>query len=124
MTRSDLSGLIWIVLHGELDLAGVGLLGGDLTRICDAHARVVIDVRDVAFIDLAGLRILAGLERRQRARGARFSLVSGDAVRRLARLADMTTLLASEADPEMLLGLLAPPSPPPGPRRRRPPPAA
>ena len=71
ITRSDLAGLTWIVLRGELDLAGAGLVGGDLTCICDAHAHVVIDARDVTFIDLAGLRILAGLERRQRDRGGK-----------------------------------------------------
>jgi anti-anti-sigma factor len=105
ITRSDLSGLTWIVLHGELDLAGAGLVGGDLTRICDTHAHVVIDARDVTFIDLAGLRLLGGLERRQHARGARFSLVAGDAVRRLARLGEMRSLLDSERHPDDLLGL-------------------
>ncbi len=105
ITRSDLSGLTWIALQGELDLAGAGLVGGDLTRICDAHDHVVIDVRDLTFIDLAGLRILAKLERRQRARGARFSLIAGDVVRRLARLGDMRPLLESQRRPDDLLGI-------------------
>jgi anti-anti-sigma factor len=105
ITRSDLTGLTWVVLHGELDLAGAGFVGGDLARICDTCEHVVVDARDLTFIDLAGLRILAGLERRQRDRGARFSLVAGDAVRRLARLGDMRSLLGSERHPDDLLGI-------------------
>jgi anti-anti-sigma factor len=113
ITRADISGLTWVALEGELDLAGAGLVGGDLLRICDASGHVVIDARALGFIDLTGLRLLAGLERRQRDRGARFALVAGDALRRLARLGELQPLLESERHPDDLLGLVG--STPPGP---------
>ena len=93
-----------------MDLAGAGLVGGDLLRICDASGHVVIDARALGYIDLSGLRLLAGLERRQRDRGARFALVAGDALRRLGEL---QPLLDSERHPDDLLGLVG--STPPGP---------
>jgi anti-anti-sigma factor len=104
--RADISGLTWVALDGELDLAGAGLVGGDLLRICDASDHLVIDARALTFVDLTGLRLLAGLERRQRDRGARFALVAGDAVRRLARLGELQALLDAERHPDDLLGLV------------------
>jgi anti-anti-sigma factor len=106
MTRSELSGLTWLALDGELDVGGAGLIGGELTAICDGTPHVVLDARGLRFVDLAGIRLLSGLHRRQRDRGARFSLVAGAPVRRLARLAGMEPLLSAEAHPDVLLGLL------------------
>jgi anti-anti-sigma factor len=108
MTRSELSGLTWLALDGELDVAGAGLIGGELPAICDATPHVVIDTRGLRFVDLAGLRLIAGLQRRQCDRGGRFSLVAGAAVRRLARLAGLHALLAAEETPDVLLGLVRP----------------
>ena len=106
VTRSDLSGLTWITLEGDLDLAGVGLVGVDLHRICDATRHVVIDTRGLQFIDLAGLRLLAALGRRQRERGARLSIVPCPLVTRLARLTGMQPVLEDSRDaPNALLGL-------------------
>ena len=106
LTRSDLSGLTWIALEGDLDLAGAGLVGEDLHRICDASRHLVIDARGLRFIDLAGLRLLAALGRRQRERGARLSIVPSPLVTRLARLTGMQPVLDDSRDaPDALLGL-------------------
>ena len=115
ITRSDLSGLTWVALEGELDLGGVGLVGDDLHRICERCAHVVIDARGLRFVDLAGLRLLVDVGRRQRERGARISLVPGPLVTRLARLADMTSVLEGDDDPQILLGFAASSSPGPSP---------
>jgi anti-anti-sigma factor len=102
--RTDLTGLTWITLDGELDLAASDEVLTELTLACDACTHpMVVDTRRLRFIDLAGLRMLLALERRQRARGAHLSFVPGPVVRRLARLVGMG--VPEEADPGALLGL-------------------
>lgn len=106
ITRSDLSGLTWIALQGDLDLGGVGLVGGDLQRACDERSHVVLDTRGLGFLDLAGLRLVADLERRMRDRGARLSIIAGPLLTRLARLVELDAVLAAaDQEPDALLGL-------------------
>lgn len=108
ITRSDVSGLTWIALEGDLDLAGVGLVGGDLRQMCDEGSHVVVDLRALRFVDLAGLHLVADIAQRTRQRGARLSLVPGPLVTRLARLAEMDGVLAAaDEDTDALLGLPA-----------------
>jgi anti-sigma B factor antagonist len=73
-------GVAVIALAGELDLAGTGALESDIERVL-AHARpdtVVLDLRDLAFMDSSGLRVIAAFDARARSEGDwRFVLVRG-----------------------------------------------
>jgi anti-sigma B factor antagonist len=68
-----------VVPTGELDLATAPALDGALTRAFHSaeRARVVLDLRELEFIDSSGLRTLLTARRRADDAGARFSLVAG-----------------------------------------------
>jgi anti-anti-sigma factor len=114
IVRSDVNGITWIALDGELDMARANEAGPELMAVCDGAAHAVLDTRALRFIDLAGLRLLSALWQRQRARGARLSIVPGGQVRRLAELAGMTEPLQGASTPDELLGLKGGPPPPRG----------
>lgn len=114
IVRSDVNGITWIALDGELDMARANEAGPELMAVCDGAAHAVLDTRALRFIDLAGLRLLCALWQRQRARGARLSIVPGQQVRRLAELAGMTEPLQGASTPDELLGLTVGPPPPRG----------
>jgi anti-sigma B factor antagonist len=69
-----------VVLHldGELDLASAELLEGELQRaeVADA-ATVVLDLRDLQFVDSAGLRMIVGAHTHARERGQEFAVTRG-----------------------------------------------
>jgi anti-sigma B factor antagonist len=67
-----------VVPTGELDLATAPALEDALSRAFDSSAaRVVLDLRELEFIDSSGLRTLLTARRRSEDAGARFSLVAG-----------------------------------------------
>jgi anti-anti-sigma factor len=68
IVRSDVNGITWIALDGELDMARANEAGPELMAVCDGAAHAVLDTRALRFIDLAGLRLLCALWQRQRAR--------------------------------------------------------
>jgi anti-anti-sigma factor len=114
ITRSDVGGIAWLALDGELDMAGADEAGYQLKAVCDGAQHAVLDLRRLEFIDLAGLRLLARLGRHQRRRGARLSVIPGHLVTRLADISDMGGAIPVQAAPEELLGLAdRPPGPPP-----------
>jgi anti-sigma B factor antagonist len=68
-----------VVPTGELDLATAPALENALTRAFEGEtaARVVLDLRELEFIDSSGLRTLLTARRRADDAGADFSLVAG-----------------------------------------------
>lgn len=66
-----------VALAGELDLASAPVLREAAEPPIDEGRPIVIDLRELTFIDSTGLGAIAGLERRARDAGARFSLVEG-----------------------------------------------
>jgi anti-sigma B factor antagonist len=68
-----------VVPTGELDLATAPALENALARAFDggSAARVVLDLRELEFIDSSGLRTLLTARRRADDAGADFSLVAG-----------------------------------------------
>jgi anti-anti-sigma factor len=68
-----------VVPTGELDLATAPALEGALARAFDAAGggRVVLDLRELEFIDSSGLRTLLTARRRADDASARFSLIAG-----------------------------------------------
>jgi anti-anti-sigma factor len=64
-----------VLPHGELDVATVAELRAVLTA---QRGRVVLDLRDLRFIDVAGLRLLLEVDAAARRDGMSLSLVVGD----------------------------------------------
>jgi anti-anti-sigma factor len=67
-----------VVPTGELDLATAPALEGALGQaFLSGAARVVLDLRELEFIDSSGLRTLLTARRKAEEAGAQFSLVAG-----------------------------------------------
>jgi anti-anti-sigma factor len=87
-----------IALAGELDIAGAAALERELAGL-DAGA-VVVDLRELGFIDSSGLRALAVAAQRAKHAGHRFALVPGAAqVMRVFDVTRMRERLDFVADP-------------------------
>jgi len=77
-----------VIPHGELDLTTVGQLQ---TQIQDLRARgfatIVLDLRQLAFMDSTGLRLMLTLHAESRSNGFRFAIIDCEGpVRRLLEL--------------------------------------
>ncbi|MFF3935361.1 STAS domain-containing protein [Streptomyces phaeofaciens] len=92
-TRTRVTGPFTVVeVTGEIDLATAGLLAEHLDAATATPAPdVLVDLRNVAFFDCSGLRVLCRAQDRATARGGRLRVVS-DAPR-LRRLFGATGLL-------------------------------
>ena len=68
-----------IALTGELDLSGTPLLDEEIDRLAGEEGvrRVVLDLRQLEFMDSSGLRLVALAERRLSAAGRALALVRG-----------------------------------------------
>lgn len=74
---SELDATLYVRLEGDFDLAGVGPVERALDRLSQVPLlrRVVIDLRDVTFLDLAGLRTILRTNDRARAGGLDVAVV-------------------------------------------------
>ena len=81
-----------VVLEGELDLATAPTLALELERLeCGRPARVLVDLRGLTFMDLAGMRVLLAAHERARRCGGGFTVVRGPPiVERLMQLLEPT----------------------------------
>jgi anti-sigma B factor antagonist len=74
-------------VQGEVDAATAPLMGEAVNRLLDAGERVVLDLRDVDFMDLHGLAVMIRATRRARAEGGSFAVARpAPCVRRLVDL--------------------------------------
>jgi anti-anti-sigma factor len=94
-----------VVVAGELDLRTSPQLEERLTRAFDAGAELVIlDLRQIEFMDSTGLRVLLTAHQRAHETGRRFALVRGaDQVERVLTLTGVRDLLTVVDAPEDLL---------------------
>jgi anti-sigma B factor antagonist len=68
-----------VVVRGEVDLYTSPTLRAAIERSLDRGARrVLVDLRDVGFMDSSGLGVLVGGLRRSRERGGELALVCGE----------------------------------------------
>lgn len=82
-----------VTVMGELDLAWAGELERAVSWLRGAgHERIVIDLRDVEFMDSTGLRVLIGLQQSAEREGRRLTLVPGP--RQVQRIFELTATLA------------------------------
>ena len=69
-----------LALEGELDLAGVAVLESAIAAAREEGAEeVVVDLRELEFMDSSGLRCLVQADERAREDGWRLTLVRGPA---------------------------------------------
>jgi anti-anti-sigma factor len=89
------NGVARIALEGELDMETVPVLGDHLARFeADGVAGIMLDLRDLTFVDCSGLRIFLAARERSKANGHRFILVGASpAARRLFELTGTQFLL-------------------------------
>ena len=91
-----------ISLTGELDLSGAPPLEEEIGRLAeqDGVRRVVLDLRELEFMDSSGLRTVALAERRLSAADRELVLVRGrDAVQRVFSITRMDEHLTFVDDP-------------------------
>jgi anti-sigma B factor antagonist len=91
-----------ISLTGELDLSGAPPLEEEIGRLSeqDGVRRVVLDLRELEFMDSSGLRTVALAERRLGAAGRELVLVRGrDTVQRVFSITRMDEHLTFVDDP-------------------------
>jgi anti-sigma B factor antagonist len=102
--RNEGSGWV-LAVTGELDLRTSPELEERLARVWSAGAELVIlDLRQIEFMDSTGLRVLLGAHQRAQESGRRFALVRGaDQVDRVLTLTGVRDLLTVVDAPEDLL---------------------
>ena len=97
--RADRSGGRSVLyLEGELDLGSSPQLKAEIDRTLRAGAAsVVVDVRELRFMDMAGLRVLLGGQERAEREGGRL-VISGvrEPIRRTLALARVRNALSVE----------------------------
>jgi anti-anti-sigma factor len=96
-----------ISLTGELDLSGAGPLEEEIDRLvaADGIARVVLDLRQLEFMDSSGLRMVALAARRLNSGERSLVLVRGrDAVQRVFAITRMDEHLTFVDDPDEVPG--------------------
>ncbi|NGO12621.1 STAS domain-containing protein [Streptomyces sp. HC44] len=110
LRERTLSGSTVIELSGELDLLATTELMTSLDAVCNTQPRhLVLDMRQVTFLDCSGLSLLCRVRNRLRGERSRLLLVLDDArhkrLLRLTRLSDSFDIVAD------LASALAGPSP-------------
>jgi anti-anti-sigma factor len=83
----DLGRVFVVRVQGEVDAATAPRMGETVNRLLARRKRVVLDLRDVDFMDLHGLAVMIRATRRARTDGASFSVARpAPCVRRLVSL--------------------------------------
>jgi anti-sigma B factor antagonist len=90
-----------LALAGELDISSAPTLERELRRAEDAAPPVlVLDLRELTFMDSTGLRLVLGADARARKEGRRLAIVrGGEAIDRVFRIAIPDDRLEMVDDP-------------------------
>lgn len=94
---SDRDGRAVAVIRGELDLATAPDLDAALNELLDAGKDVVVDLRELAFMDSTGLRVLVAAHARAEDGGPSFEIVRprpGAAIERILAIAGVESVLS------------------------------
>lgn len=96
-----------VAVAGELDLASSPQLDGELERISRSNVElVVVDLRELEFMDSTGISVLVTAHRRAQERGQRLGVVNGrHQVQRLLSLTGVAERLSVVDAPEELLDI-------------------
>jgi anti-anti-sigma factor len=94
------AGRIRVRLRGELDLAGVPTVRDRLRALCERGEAVVLDLDELDFIDMSGMRVVFAAAEEASRDGWTFSVTAGSApVRRLFELVKLDGHLPLDGDP-------------------------
>jgi anti-sigma B factor antagonist len=87
-TRQERHGdTIVVAAFGEIDLTSADRLEAQLLAVLSSHRRLVLDLRELDFIDSSGLHCILDVDSASRAAGVEFELVPGPPhVQRVFRL--------------------------------------
>lgn len=81
---------IRVRLRGELDLAGAPSVGERLRRLRECHEMVLLDLDELEFIDMSGLRMVMAAAGEASSDGGGFAVTRGSpVVRRLVELVQL-----------------------------------
>jgi anti-sigma B factor antagonist len=102
--RNEKRAVVFAV-EGELDLASSPTLEQELERVTDADVDLlIVDLRQLRFMDSTGLHALVKANKRATDAGRRFAVVKGGAqIQRLLTLTGVVELLITADSPEELL---------------------
>ena len=90
----DRGGVFVVHADGEVDLSTAPLLDGALDAgLASGRRTVLVDLRQVSFIDCTGIGLLTRARCRARRQGTRLHIHAGRAVARTAALHDLTVTL-------------------------------
>ena len=94
-------GAVVVVASGEIDLATSPELRSALTAEEAQAPLIVLDLREVSFIDSSGLGVIVGQQKRSQEDGHRFSVAvdRSSAVQRILDLSGLIKILDVVADP-------------------------
>jgi len=90
-----------LALTGELDIAGAARVEQELERIeREPPATIVLDLRELAFMDSTGLRVIVAADSRAREQERRLVIVRGtDTVQRIIEMTRLHERLEIVDDP-------------------------
>lgn len=91
-----------VIAAGEIDLATSPQLRDALLAPEASSARVVLDLREVTFIDSSGLGVIVGQQKRAQEHDQRFAVAVGGAaaVQRILELSGLAKVLDVVDDPQ------------------------
>ena len=94
-----------VTMEGDLDIATEAQATADLDQAMDGCELLVVDLRELSFLDSTGVRVLLAADLRAREKGMRFGVVRGDGM--VARLLEVTRIdqrFPVVDDPDELIG--------------------
>jgi anti-anti-sigma factor len=105
LDMQDDSGFVSLTLHGELDISSAPQLEDALAEVEAANPPVlVIDLRNLEFMDSTGLRTVVSADARAREQGRRLAIVRGpDSVNRIFSVTRLDERLQMIDEPQAAL---------------------
>jgi anti-sigma B factor antagonist len=92
-----------VALSGELDIASAERFERELAAIEDESTTIVLDLRNLEFIDSTGLRAMVAADERARGAGRRLVVVrGGKAVERVLSLTQLDERLELVDSPDLI----------------------
>ena len=89
-----------VVVHGEIDLATADAVRANLRNAFERSGTVVLDLREVGFMDTQGLAVVIEAQQTSAAEGSQFAITRApDHVHRLFDMIGLTSRLTVVDDP-------------------------
>ena len=94
-----------LTMQGDLDIATEAQALAELSRAMDGCQALVVDLRELAFLDSTGVRVLLASHLDAQEKGLRFGVVRGDGmVGRLLAVTRIEQRFPVADDPDELIG--------------------